>query len=216
MPNKLQMLIDGFLGHYQIYVNGHLVDSKNLEASALDCGIPALPLETYVRPGVNQLAIGIKVDSEWGGIVDKLKLVGDFGVSRAGSSSEETGTDIYTLTSPASKLCLGSWTDAGYPFYSGTGTYSRTFDLSEGYRDQRLVLTANGHDGVVEAWVNGEEAGCRLWGPYVFDVSDLCRAGSNTVTLAVTNTSANTLEGKTLPSGLASARIEVLPKKKTV
>lgn len=216
MPNKLQMLIDGFLGHYQIYVNGYLVDSKNLEASALDCGIRALPLETYVRPGVNQLAIGIKVDSEWGGIVDKLKLVGDFGVSRAGSSSEETGTDIYTLTSPASKLCLGSWTDAGYPFYSGTGTYSRTFDLSEGYRDQRLVLTANGHDGVVEAWVNGEEAGCRLWGPYVFDVSDLCRAGSNTVTLAVTNTSANTLEGKTLPSGLASARIEVLPKKKTV
>jgi hypothetical protein len=205
------MLIDGFLGKYQLYVNGSLVSSDNLKASSLDCDILAVPLEAYVRQGVNQLAVKIEVDSEWGGIVDKLKVVGDFSVCMADSSpNTESGTATYSLGAPRTKLGVGSWTDSGYPFYSGTGTYSTTFDLPGSWKGKRLMLTADGHDGVVEAWVNGEEAGCRLWAPYVFDVSDLCHDSSNTVTLAVTNTSANTLEGKTLPSGLASARIEVL------
>jgi hypothetical protein len=211
LPNRLQMLIDGFLGKYQLYVNGSLVSSDNLKASSLDCDILAVPLEAYVRQGVNQLAVKIEVDSEWGGIVDKLKVVGDFSVCMADSSpNTESGTATYSLGAPRTKLGVGSWTDSGYPFYSGTGTYSTTFDLPGSWKGKRLMLTADGHDGVVEAWVNGEEAGCRLWAPYVFDVSDLCHDSSNTVTLAVTNTSANTLEGKTLPSGLASARIEVL------
>lgn len=105
IPSKLQMLIDGFLGEYQLYVNGHLVDCENLKASSLDCDISAVPLEAYVHPGVNQLAIRIRVSSEWGGILDKLKVIGDFSISTVDSSPDTT---FYTLSAPKKKLPLGS------------------------------------------------------------------------------------------------------------
>jgi hypothetical protein len=49
--------------------------------------------------------------------------------------------------------------------------------------------------------VNGTRLPTALWSPYVLDVTDAVRAGSNTIEVEVTNTLAN-VRNRNLPSGL--------------
>jgi hypothetical protein len=58
---------------------------------------------------------------------------------------------------------------------------------------------------VVEVSVNDRPAGVRLWDPYEFEVTDQLRPGTNEVSIGMTNTLANLLNGVDRPSGLAGA-----------
>ncbi|MCP3805033.1 glycoside hydrolase [Allokutzneria sp. A3M-2-11 16] len=96
-----------------------------------------------------------------------------------------------TLTRP-----LGSWTDVDSA-YSGSGWYSRAFDVSDG----RWVLDLGRVHEVAEVVVNGVAVGARLWAPYSFEVTDVLRRGWNEVRVRVTNTGAN-VRGQVVLSGL--------------
>src|SRR5207244_6050151 len=70
-----------------------------------------------MAPGMHELLVTIpytrKTNVEW------CYLLGDFGVSVAGSSAR--------IIAPPRTLCFGDWTHQGLPFYAGNIIYHCTF-----------------------------------------------------------------------------------------
>jgi hypothetical protein len=96
-----------------------------------------------------------------------------------------------------------SWTEQGYPFYSGSAVYRRRFQLPEAFAGRRVFLQPQLRDDVLEVLVNGQSAAVRLWPGYEVEISDHLKPGENLLELRVTNTLVNLLEATPRPSGLA-------------
>ncbi len=196
VPERLALLVDGFDGEdHSVYLNGQEVGSKPVR-SAVDAQMRELDLTPWARAGRNVLAVRLVLAGPTGGLVDHVKLVGSFGVDGdeiAGWRIGPARTDVL----PA------SWTEQGYPFYSGRGAYATAVVLPEPEPATRWFLEVPVGDDVLEVEVNGRPAGVRLWHPYVIDVTELLRAESNQFLLRVANTPANLLNGEPRASGLA-------------
>lgn len=94
----------------------------------------------------------------------------------------------------------------GYPFYSGTMTYERSFSLEAltggvslgelpDTLDLSLGFSVPMHD-CTEVLVNGHGLGVKAYAPYVWTCGRGClREGENRVTVRITNTLANMLDG---------------------
>lgn len=92
---------------------------------------------------------------------------------------------------------LSDHADEGVRHFSGTATYSRVFDvpaemLGTGRRIQLDLGRVEVLSGVT---VNGRDLGVVWKEPYRVDITDVVRAGANTVELAVTNLWANRMIG---------------------
>ncbi|MBN1345628.1 MAG: hypothetical protein JXQ73_23250 [Phycisphaerae bacterium] len=102
---------------------------------------------------------------------------------------------------------LGCWTQYDRS-YSGKGVYRRELDVPEAWVGRgRILLDLGEVQEVAEVRVNGKLAGVRICPPYVFEVTDLVKAGANALEVGVINTLSNRLAGKsrwaqTRPSGL--------------
>jgi len=98
---------------------------------------------------------------------------------------------------------LTSWTDwPDMACYSGTVTYENSFRLDDPARWTGIRLDLGEAHELVRLWVNGREAGVRMWSPYVFDLGSELRQGTNLLRVSVTNSLANRYDGKPWPSGL--------------
>ncbi|MDN4524162.1 glycoside hydrolase family 2 TIM barrel-domain containing protein [Fictibacillus fluitans] len=88
------------------------------------------------------------------------------------------------------------YTNVQYPFpvdppyipdENPTGSYRRDFYVTEGWKDDTIILRFEGVDSSFHVWVNGEEAGysqgSRL--PSEFDITSLVRDGKNTLAVQV-------------------------------
>ena len=96
---------------------------------------------------------------------------------------------------------LGSWT-ATDPAYSGSATYQHSIDLTSAQlAGHAWTLDLGDVRDVAEVSVNGHAFDPLLWSPYRVDVSSALHAGSNDVSVTVTNTLANS-HGDSRPSGL--------------
>ncbi len=96
---------------------------------------------------------------------------------------------------------LGSWTTFA-PAYSGSAIYTTTFDLTAAdLAGRRLTLDLGEVHDLATVTVNGVTLPAALWHPYTVDVTSALTAGTNTVSVRVTNTLANS-RNKILPSGL--------------
>lgn len=96
---------------------------------------------------------------------------------------------------------LGSWTTFD-PKFSGSATYTREVELTAAdLAGRRMLLDLGGVRDLAVVTVNGTRLPTALWSPYVVDVTDIVRAGRNTVEVKVINTLANE-RNKILPSGL--------------
>jgi hypothetical protein len=192
----LELVIDGFDGAaVAIWLNGERVTGSSVRTS-FDAQMRSLDLTSQVRAGGNELAIRLSVYEPTGGIVDRIKLMGPF--SLAGEA--EGG---YRIAAPVEEMPSGPWTEHGYPHLSGNATYRRTFDLPEGFAGHRAFLRVPMRDDVLDVSVNGRPAGVRLWDPYEVEVTELLIPGVNELSISVTNTLANLLNGVGRPSGLA-------------
>jgi hypothetical protein len=87
---------------------------------------------------------------------------------------------------------LGSWADA-WPEYSGTGTYVKNIYIPAEWLGggRRIFLDLGKVRHIAEVSVNGQSAGVRLWRFYGFDITPHVKAGSNELSVAVTNTLVN-------------------------
>ena len=75
------------------------------------------------------------------------------------------------------------------PNFSGTFRYATRFEAPAA--GGRAVLDLGAAYEVAEVWVNDQPAGVRIAPPYRFEVGPLLRAGTNTLTVEVTNTLVN-------------------------
>jgi hypothetical protein len=195
IPARLCLLADGFDGDdAAVWLNGAPVLAKGVR-SRVDAQMKELEVSGQVRNGRNVLAIRLLLRDPTGGLVDHIKLVGDFALK----GDERGGFRIGGLHGPARAR---SWTELGHPYFSGRGIYSTSFTLTDDPSGRRILLEVPMHDDVLEVELNGQAAGICLWEPYIVDVTQWARPGVNQLRLRVANTPANLLNGDPRPSGL--------------
>ena len=97
-----------------------------------------------------------------------------------------------TYVTESGLIGLGDWKDQGLPAYSGGIRYQSTFTLDN--IGGHLSLDLGRVRGTAEVWINGQNAGVRVWSPYQFDVTSLCQQGQNEVEILVLNTLAPYLD----------------------
>ncbi|TWT81523.1 Glycosyl hydrolases family 2, sugar binding domain [Planctomycetes bacterium CA13] len=84
-------------------------------------------------------------------------------------------------------------TDKAQKHFSGTATYQTSFTLDELNNDDRLVLDLGRVGNIASVKVNGQDAGVLWAAPFRQDVTALLQKGTNTLSIAVTNTWHNRL-----------------------
>ncbi|WP_420454357.1 glycosyl hydrolase [Rubrivirga sp.] len=197
VPDDARLLIDGFRGDdVRLWLNGTPVPTRG-ERSWLDAQIPEVDVQSLLVEGENVVAVELAARKRTDGVLDLLKLVGDFGL-------EGSEADGWAVVAPRRRVEVGDWTEQGYPFFSGTGVYRCTVEVPADVLDGRVTLEADCGEDVLEVRVNGGPARVAPWHPYRLDVTDDVVAGTNTVEVRVTNTLINILEGKPHASGLMS------------
>jgi hypothetical protein len=195
VPERLVLLVDGFEGDgHEVWLNGQRLVRQSVR-SRLDAQMRELDLGGPQRRGRNVLAVRLLLREATDGLVDHVKLLGSFALG----PDEDGG---YSLVAPGRAARPSTWTEQGFPFFSGRGAYRSTIELEQ-FGDARALLHVPVVDDVVDVEVNGRSAGIRLWDPYVVDVTACLRSGSNEVIVRVANTLANLLNGVERPSGLA-------------
>jgi hypothetical protein len=196
LPEDPRIMIDGFRGSsYRLFLNGHEITDRG-QRSKLDAEIREVDVRPYLREGRNVVALEIVATKRTDGLLDLIKVVGDFALEQVG--------DEYAIIGRPTEIGIGTWTKQGYPFFSGTGVYRFEADVPEDYLGGRLLLEADLGEDVLAVSVNGAEAQVAPWHPYRLDITEHVRAGKNSFELKVTNTLLNVLEGKPLESGLFS------------
>jgi hypothetical protein len=202
VPSRIQVVVDGWAGSEpRLFVNGTEVEARAAR-SPFDSEMKVIDLTGSIGLGRNVVALRLTVHGTTDGLVDRLKLIGEFSLSR-----DESGG--YRIAAPRASLSPGPWTEQGYPFLSGVGRYRRAFDAPAWAGTHRTAIRVPMVDDVLEVVVNGESAGVCLWDPYEVDITDHVRAGSNQLELRVANTAANLIGGTERPSGIAGTPVLV-------
>lgn len=98
---------------------------------------------------------------------------------------------------------LKSWTDLD-PRYSGSGTYTKTFELSPDLlaNGRRVRLDLGQVRDLAAVVVNDKPVQYLDSAPYSVDVTPALKPGQNTIAVTVTNTQTNAIEGNARASGL--------------
>ncbi len=206
LPENLMLVIEDQPGFgpdagMLLFVNDMPVTVQN--AWVYDVGLRAFDIASLTRLGSNRVRMLVEREGWTGDPVPspaRPRLMGDFVLD----------SSCLAIREQPGKIRNGSWTDQGYPFYSGTASYEQTLYVPEFARGQRIVVRAEGVTGIVEFLLNGAIASVRCWAPYEADVTALARPGANTLELRVTNTLANTINLQPLPSGLLRGAVALL------
>jgi hypothetical protein len=99
---------------------------------------------------------------------------------------------------------LASWTsnkNEGIKYYSGTGTYYKTFlfmDKTDDLKEQRIFLDLGELSKVAEVWLNEKSLGIIWAKPFKIDITDYIKNGENKLTVEVANVWSNRLTGDAL------------------
>jgi alpha-L-rhamnosidase/Glycosyl hydrolases family 2, sugar binding domain len=99
---------------------------------------------------------------------------------------------------------LDSWTnnsDPGVKYFSGTGTYTKTFKASSGWftKKSQLWLDLGDVKNLAEVIVNGKSLGILWKKPFQVDVTRVLKPGVNNIVIKVTNLWVNRLIGDQQP-----------------
>lgn len=107
------------------------------------------------------------------------------------SISEQYGiTGPFVFRCRPQSINLRSWVDHGLWWYSGYGLYQKEIDLSD-VTGQTVFLNLGEVRESAEIWVNGRQAGERIWPPYEADITQLLKPGKNVVRVVASNLLAN-------------------------
>ncbi|GMK40370.1 hypothetical protein PCCS19_34260 [Paenibacillus sp. CCS19] len=98
---------------------------------------------------------------------------------------------------------LTSWTSwPSMEQFSGTVTYVKEFVLDDHALAAQYKLDLGEAHELVRLEVNDQAIGTQMWKPYVFSLENALRLGVNQLRISVTNSLANSYDGKSLPSGI--------------
>ncbi|MHB9037365.1 MAG: glycosyl hydrolase [Armatimonadota bacterium] len=202
IPEKLMLMLDdveyrwALMGRMRmaVHVNETTWDAPEF-GSYLDNGFKTLDISSAVTPGENTLKVVI-THSPWSGqplVLNSAPVLFGRFACNVGSC---------TIMAPAEAAQSGSWTEFGYPHFSGTAVYTHGFKLPRETRGRRIIVSVDCVGDMVEILVNGKSADVRLWQPWEADITDMVTRGRNTLSLRITNSMANFIDAQPKASGL--------------
>ena len=122
----------------------------------------------------------------------------------AGEFSNGILAPLALFTRPTT-VGLQPWASFGYGWYSGTGVYERSFDLTAEQANSTVTLDLGDVRHHAEVFVNNRRVDVRLWPPYSFDLSGFVQTGSNSLRVRVSNLYANEMRWKRDESKMGDA-----------
>ena len=126
----------------------------------------------------------------------RARLVGSFAVM-------ERSRGIAISSREPQTSAAQSWTEIGYPHYSGSFRYRRTLLIPAEYAGARLFLEIGNAGVVIAVSVDGRPVGERPWGPFRFELTEHLPVGRQVeIAVTVLNTSANAVLGRPDSAGL--------------
>jgi hypothetical protein len=163
----------------KLTVNGRAVSLENA-GWHWDRAFAKVEITPFVKKGENVMDFTVHYDflTE----IEAAYIVGDFGVSIADPFKGKI------IAEPA-KLKAGSWTDQGYPFYSGRMIYKTDFTVKKGHHAFARLVRPSGI--LFKLRVNGRSAGDILWRPYELELTKFCRPGKNSLEIEVVSSLQN-------------------------
>jgi hypothetical protein len=94
---------------------------------------------------------------------------------------------------------LISWTestDPGIKYFSGTGTYQKSFQYNTGIiKNERIYLDLGDLSKIAAVWLNGKSLGITWAMPHRFDITGLLKKGDNELKVEVVNVWTNRITG---------------------
>jgi len=166
---------------WQVSING--TELTKLEGKYwIDKEFPLFAVGEFLRKGRNTLTLKaprMHILAE----VMPVYLLGDFLVLPVKKGFEIADGNFNSL---------GSWREAGLPFYSQKVAYSQRFILNKSENSHYKVRLKNWNGSVSEVLVNGKPAGIIAWQPYELDVTSLLKEGENEVIVKVCGSLKNT------------------------
>jgi len=113
---------------------------------------------------------------------------------------------------------LASWSDnsdAGVKYFSGTGTYTKSFDIPAGSmaKGAQVWIDLGDVKNLAEVSVNGKSLGIVWHAPYRVNVTSALKQGSNELVVRVTNAWVNRLIGDEQPGATRITFADVKPYK---
>ncbi|PWH84619.1 hypothetical protein DIS18_07880 [Algibacter marinivivus] len=103
----------------------------------------------------------------------------------------EEGWDTPKSIEVAELTSLAEIDNEAINHYSGTTTYSKTFNLDE--TSSHAFIDLGNVSNIVELWCNGKKVGVKWAPPFKFDISEVLKTGKNQLKIKVTNTWRNQL-----------------------
>jgi hypothetical protein len=166
---------------WKVFINGNEV-AKTEGSFWIEKSFPQFAIGEFLKPGKNTLTIKaprMHILAE----VMPVYLLGDFLVKPVEQGFEITGGAIDTL---------GSWREAGLPFYSQKVAYSQNFSVSKTDGASFKIKLMKWNGTVAEVLVNGQPAGLIAWQPNELDITSMLKEGENEITVKVTGSLKNT------------------------
>jgi hypothetical protein len=141
----------------------------------LDKKITVLEVGKNLLEGTNTIVA--TTDFLWDTDIEPLLLYGDFAV---GSES-----DGFPVIAEPETLVTGTWTEQGYPFYTGSMTYKLGFDIEPDAGDRYELDLSGSHATTMFVKVNGSDIGATPFPPYRADITGALISGTNEVEIEV-------------------------------
>lgn len=188
MPSKLALLFENraIMGKHTISINGTPIPADRFVPTLVtDFNNTMADIHDLVKLGENVLTVDCTIEASWHGVSDPLYLMGDFGV--VGKTC---------LTRQPEQAVFMPGVVEGFPYYSGELTFTGSFEAKRVSGPVEIRLDKAIYD-CVEVLVNGESLGTRVFTPYCWTVQgEKLHDGKNSITIKVTNTLANMLDGR--------------------
>jgi hypothetical protein len=166
---------------WQVSINGQEVAPKE-GVYWIDREFPVFEVGKFLQHGKNTLTLNaprMHILAE----VMPVYILGDFLLQPGDRGFEICAGNLSEL---------GSWQDAGMPFYSQTASYSRTYSLDENTDKFYKIRLRDWKGSLSEVRVNGKSAGVIAWQPNELDISSHLQPGENVVEVEVFGSLKNT------------------------
>jgi hypothetical protein len=166
---------------WQVSINGQELAKQEGEFW-IDKDFPVFAAGEFLKKGRNTITLKaprMHILAE----VMPVYILGDFLVEPGEKGFEISEGDLSSL---------GSWHEAGLPFYSQKVAYSQNFSLQKSAYTSYKVRLKNWNGSMAEVVVNGKPAGVIAWHPDELDVTSFLKEGENEVVVKVCGSLKNT------------------------
>ncbi len=129
--------------------------------------------------------IELECNYRYGIEVEKIYLVGEFGI-------KQTGYKDFVLTDVPQKLKNGSWVYQRYPFYAGNMLYKDKVNLEQNEGIKYKLKLNNPQGTLFKIRVNGNQEKFIYSQPWEIDITEDCICGENELEIEVVSSLRNT------------------------